>query len=131
MSAVPTSSALDSISIANTAEKAHQLLRCCERFPPDEGHYPESAEFDLPDSSRATTGSSELQGSQESSGTDSDILEFAKRQLSRFELWASNIGVFASRHASLDYRLRTAPIAKVVVDGNLNTLCKHTLCGMN
>jgi len=125
------SSALDRISIANTAEKAHQLLRCCQQFPHDEAHDPESAELDQPNSSTATTESSEPLGRQEPSVTNLDILEFAKRQLSRFELWASNIGVFASRHASLDYRLRTAPIAKVVVDGNLNKLCKHTLCGMN
>jgi hypothetical protein len=53
----------------------------------------------------------------------------AGAQFSRFNLWTSNIGVFSSRHASLDYRLRTAPTAKAAVDGNLEILCKHLLSG--
>jgi hypothetical protein len=50
-------------------------------------------------------------------------------QLSRFNLWASNIGVFSSPQACLDYRLRTAPIAKAAVEGNLEILCTHLLSG--
>jgi hypothetical protein len=34
---------------------------------------------------------------------------WAQDQLTRFNIWANNIGVFASGHASLDYRLRDAP----------------------
>lgn len=30
-------------------------------------------------------------------------------ELSRFKLWASNIGVFADVHASLDFRIRELP----------------------
>lgn len=33
-------------------------------------------------------------------------------QLARFRIWANNIGVFASGHASVDYRLRDSPEAK-------------------
>ncbi len=50
-------------------------------------------------------------------------------QLSRFNLWTSNIGDFASHQASLDYRLRTAPTAKAAVDGNLEILSMHLLSG--
>ena len=52
-----------------------------------------------------------------------------RTQLSRFNLWTSNIGVFALHQASLDYRLRTAPTAKATVDGNLEILCMHLLSG--
>ncbi|KAF4633985.1 hypothetical protein G7Y89_g4134 [Cudoniella acicularis] len=51
-------------------------------------------------------------------------------QLSRFNLWASNIGVFSSRQASLDYRLRTAPTAKAAVDGNLEIICTQLLSAL-
>ncbi|KAF4614364.1 hypothetical protein G7Y89_g15373 [Cudoniella acicularis] len=34
---------------------------------------------------------------------------WAQDQLTRFNVWANNIGVFAHGHASLDYRLRDAP----------------------
>ncbi|KAK3942415.1 hypothetical protein QBC46DRAFT_256506, partial [Diplogelasinospora grovesii] len=54
----------------------------------------------------------------------------AGTQLSRFNLWASNIGVFSSRHASLDYRLRTAPAVKAAVNGNLEILCTHLLSAL-
>jgi hypothetical protein len=55
----------------------------------------------------------------------------ASIQSDRFRLWASHIGVFSDRHSSLDYRLRTAPTAKVAVAANLETLCGHLLCGMS
>lgn len=42
---------------------------------------------------------------------DSDLLEQIGIQANRFRLWAGNLGVFASGHASLDYRLRVAPEA--------------------
>jgi hypothetical protein len=50
-------------------------------------------------------------------------------QLSRFNLWASNIGVFSSPQTCLDYRLRTAPTAKAAVEGNLEILCTQLLSG--
>ncbi|KAF4539972.1 Tetratricopeptide-like helical protein [Lasiodiplodia theobromae] len=46
---------------------------------------------------------------QKSESTDMDD------QLARFNIWASNIGVFASGHASLDYRLRDSPEAKTLM----------------
>ncbi|KAL1638136.1 hypothetical protein SLS58_008973 [Diplodia intermedia] len=36
-------------------------------------------------------------------------------QLARFNIWTCNIGVFASGHASLDYRLRDSPEAKTLM----------------
>jgi hypothetical protein len=54
----------------------------------------------------------------------------AGAQLSRFNLWTSNIGVFSYRQASLDYRLRTAPTAKAAIDGNLEILCIQLLSGV-
>jgi hypothetical protein len=54
----------------------------------------------------------------------------AQSQLSRFNLWCSNIGVFATHHASLDYRLRTANAARTAVQGNLEDLCEQLLFGM-
>jgi uncharacterized protein (DUF2235 family) len=53
----------------------------------------------------------------------------AEWQNDRFNIWASNIGVFAAKHSSLDYRLRTAPSAKIAVDGNLYILCTQILRG--
>lgn len=50
-------------------------------------------------------------------------------QLARFNLWASNIGVFAKTHASLDYRLRTAPMVQLAIQGNLEILCGSLLSG--
>lgn len=50
-------------------------------------------------------------------------------QLNRFNLWVSNIGVFATLKASLDYRLRTALPARVAIIGNLEILCTHLLSG--
>jgi hypothetical protein len=60
---------------------------------------------------------------------DDTLRKIASAQLSRYNIWASNIGVFASKHSSLDYRLRTAPAAKAAVDGNLEILCKQALGG--
>ncbi|KAB5511373.1 hypothetical protein GE09DRAFT_724969 [Coniochaeta sp. 2T2.1] len=77
--------------IADTAERAPQLLLCCREI------------------------------------TDEEPRKLASTQLARFNLWASNIGVFAARHASLDYRLRTAPFVRVAVEGNLDMVCKHLL----
>jgi hypothetical protein len=54
----------------------------------------------------------------------------AETQLARFNLWASNIRVFASQHASLDYWLRTAPLFTAVIEGNLEILCKYLLKSM-
>lgn len=58
-----------------------------------------------------------------------DNHKIASTHLSRFNLWASNIGVFAERHASLDYRLRTLPTVKAAIEGNLEILCRHLLTG--
>jgi hypothetical protein len=55
----------------------------------------------------------------------------ASVQLARFNLWASNIGVFAALHASLDFRLRTDPVVRATIEGNLEILCRHLLCGEN
>ncbi len=85
------SQTLDGESIADTAERARQLLLCCREI------------------------------------TDDEFQKLLSTQLSRFNLWASNIGVFAARHASLDYRLRTAPSVKAAVEGNLDLVCKHIL----
>ncbi|KAI0193087.1 hypothetical protein F4808DRAFT_360925 [Astrocystis sublimbata] len=77
--------------IADTAERARQLLLCCQEI------------------------------------TDEIPRKLASTQLARFNLWASNIGVFAARHASLSYRLRTALSVKTAVEGNLDILCKYLL----
>ena len=61
---------------------------------------------------------------------DDDTPSPAQTQLSRFNLWSSNIGVFATHHASLDYRLRTANAARTAVQGNLEDLCEQLLFGM-
>ncbi|KAF3910724.1 hypothetical protein ABW21_db0208841 [Orbilia brochopaga] len=83
--------ALGDGSIADTAERARQLLLCCREI------------------------------------TDEEPQKLASTQLTRFNLWASNIGVFAARHASLDYRLRTALSVRAAVEGNLDMVCKHLL----
>ena len=59
-----------------------------------------------------------------------DSERFARSQLNRFDLWISNIGVCATLHASLDYRLRTAVAARVAVEGNLEILSEQLLFGM-
>ncbi|KAE8141517.1 hypothetical protein BDV38DRAFT_278873 [Aspergillus pseudotamarii] len=46
-------------------------------------------------------------------------------QLGRFSIWASNIGAFAPRRASLDHRLRLAPDVQRLVRGLLQTLNDH------
>lgn len=76
-------------SIADIADRARQLLLCCQKIRSEE------------------------------------VQKIATAQLVRFNLWAANIGVFAPRHASLDYRLRTAPTVKTAVEGNLEILCVH------
>jgi hypothetical protein len=88
------SDALFDSSIADTAEKARQLLLCCQK-----------------------------------AGGSRAIESITSGSLSRFSLWASNIGVFLPDNASLDYRLRTAPAAKVAFEASLETLCEHLLCG--
>ena len=60
---------------------------------------------------------------------DQEAKKLVDLQLSRYKLWTSNIGVFASRHASLDYRLRTADEAASAVMGNIEILCEQLLCG--
>lgn len=91
MSSQPVVSALEEGSIADTAERALQLLLCCRDI------------------------------------TSEEPQKLALTQLARFNLWASNIGVFASRHASLDYRLRTALSVRAAIEGNLEIVCKHLL----
>ncbi|KAF2820235.1 hypothetical protein CC86DRAFT_412116 [Ophiobolus disseminans] len=82
---------------------------------------------DIPIAPTAQTARLFLFSCQELLIEDRDIHRIATTQLNRFDLWASNIGIFASKHSSLDYRLRTAPTAKAAVDGNLEILCKHAL----
>lgn len=60
---------------------------------------------------------------------DENIRMEADRQLVRLNLWASNIGCFAARHSSLDYRLRTAPYVKAAVVGKLEILCSDIISG--
>jgi hypothetical protein len=60
---------------------------------------------------------------------DRACVKVADAQLTRFSLWASNIGVWAPRQASLDYRLRAALAPKAAVEGSLEILCKHLLTG--
>lgn len=50
-------------------------------------------------------------------------------QLARFNIWASNIGVFASGHASLDYRLRDSPEAKSLMIQLLEGLQRFLMRG--
>jgi hypothetical protein len=54
------------------------------------------------------------------SGSDPDAIEF-EDQLGRFNIWCTNIGVFAEQHASLDYRLRDSlqatTLMKDLIDG--------------
>lgn len=49
----------------------------------------------------------------------------ADHQLVRFKLWASNIGIFAIRHASLDYRLRTDDLVKTSIWNDLEVLSRR------
>ncbi|CAK7237594.1 hypothetical protein SBRCBS47491_010034 [Sporothrix bragantina] len=44
----------------------------------------------------------------------------------RFNIWASNMGVFAAFHASLDYRLRDLEEAKVLMLEHLDSMLKRT-----
>ena len=43
-------------------------------------------------------------------------------ELEHFQVWAQNIGTFASDHASLDYRVRDAPEVKYSIVALLRTL---------
>jgi hypothetical protein len=60
---------------------------------------------------------------------DADVKRLATLQSNRFQLWCSNIGVLAPRHASLDYRLRAATIPKATVSGSLDILCDDIIFG--
>jgi hypothetical protein len=58
-------------------------------------------------------------------------LERAQEQVSRFNLWASNIGVFARFSMSLDYRLHDAPDIAEIIIGMLRVLAvrvRHGKC---
>jgi hypothetical protein len=52
-------------------------------------------------------------------------------QLGRFQIWSSNIGVFADLHASLDYRLREVSDVRDLILRLLTSIddclrqCKH------
>lgn len=58
---------------------------------------------------------------------DKEAEKLVDLQLIRYKLWTSNIGIFASKHASLDYRLRTAAEAASAVMGNIEILCEQLL----
>ncbi|RYP17189.1 hypothetical protein DL767_010064 [Monosporascus sp. MG133] len=62
---------------------------------------------------------------------EEEVQRIAQIQLERFNLWASNIGVFAHGHASLDHRLRAAPTAKAAVEAELEALCERLLTVLN
>ena len=49
--------------------------------------------------------------------TQTTSKDLAEEQCARFSIWASNVGVFASVRASLDYRLRDSPdIQRMIVE---------------
>ncbi|KAF3071608.1 hypothetical protein CFAM422_006180 [Trichoderma lentiforme] len=58
---------------------------------------------------------------------DRKARNLADFQLSQFKSWALSVGVFAAQHASLDYRLRTAPDSRALVETSLDTIYKHLL----
>lgn len=47
------------------------------------------------------------------------LVEFLDTQSGRFRIWAASIGVFASEHASLDYRLRESATVKELLLGQI------------
>lgn len=58
---------------------------------------------------------------------DEDVQTISRKQLESFNMWALNICVFAHHHASLDYRLRAAPMAKAAVEAELEILTERLL----
>lgn len=54
----------------------------------------------------------------------------AEDQLARFKIWTGNIGVDAEGHASLDYRLRDSPQARMLMLELLESLQSHLQRGM-
>ena len=51
--------------------------------------------------------------------------ELAEKALARFNIWASNNGVFATQRASLDFRLRDAPDISRIITGLLEMLQEY------
>ncbi|OCL12400.1 hypothetical protein AOQ84DRAFT_437031 [Glonium stellatum] len=60
--------------------------------------------------------------SQDTTPDEAALLPLLEDQYGRFNIWARNVGVFASGHASLDYRLREDPQPKALVGGLLEGL---------
>ncbi|KAL7954738.1 hypothetical protein V8C34DRAFT_327953 [Trichoderma compactum] len=58
---------------------------------------------------------------------DEKIQSFAAAQLLDFNKWVDNNGVFAAQHASLDYRLRTAPSFLWSFEETLHTIIECLL----
>ena len=56
--------------------------------------------------------------------------EMANEQAGRLKLWASNIGVFASAHLCLDYRLRNNSDISTAIDGMLETVIARAQSSM-
>jgi hypothetical protein len=54
-------------------------------------------------------------------GLSASWIQF-RDQFGRFNIWCSSIGVFASLHASMDYRLRDLPDARDLVIENLDLI---------
>ncbi|KAF2455839.1 hypothetical protein BDY21DRAFT_61825 [Lineolata rhizophorae] len=54
--------------------------------------------------------------------TDRDVVE---ELFARFNIWADNLGVFASEHASIDYRLRDSPEVRELIVGQLQKIQSH------
>ena len=52
--------------------------------------------------------------SQDITPDEAILLPLLEDQYGRFNIWARNVGVFASGHASLDYRLREDPQPRVL-----------------
>ncbi|KAL6696983.1 hypothetical protein J3F84DRAFT_407721 [Trichoderma pleuroticola] len=69
--------------------------------------------------------SPQLLGTKMKEESLADMAERVLIFLTAFNSWALHVGVFATQHASLDYRLRTAPGSRALVELNLETVCKH------
>jgi hypothetical protein len=57
--------------------------------------------------------------------TACDVEQFLDNQAGRFRILASNLGIFASGHASLDYRLRDSPYVTNLMISQLLGLQRH------
>ncbi|CAI7654372.1 unnamed protein product [Penicillium manginii] len=68
---------------------------------------------------------------REKSTLSSTELEYAENQLFRFNLWTSNNYVFESPRASIDWRLRNAPLLQSAMDDLLDDLIMSLIGAQN